>query len=196
MAGRARTKKTKKEKKQVRRVRLTAPLIDAVCDLIAMGNTYYEVEQILGLRKNIISFWTAKGREAGEGLHYELIFELERAKERAQDALMGVIRQNAMEGGSITEETKKFNENGLLIETIEKTKKYNKDWRAAAKLLELRHPEKYRRTYEENKVDLTSVSKQSKPFEIRIVDPAERDNDDVAPADIEGISTVEPRSDT
>ena len=148
---------------------LDRKMITKFCGNIEKGMSIKSASECCGVSNRAVYKWLKQGRETEDenSIYAKFHKEHEEAKERSFENLLDVINKHASLGTEVTETTERFNAKGELIEKLVRTKHYASDWRAAAKLATLRHPERCKTVMDVN--DTTPPDARRK-MEIVIVD--------------------------
>lgn len=97
--------------------KLTHEMIEKIADLIVMGKSIALAANVAGISESTIYRWLALGKKkSSEKIYKDLVDRVSEACEFSEFEALQVLRQSSLEGSN---------------------------WRAAAWILERRHPEKY-----------------------------------------------------
>lgn len=128
-----------------RRSKLTPEVQERIVAAIASGQTYDVACELAGISKGTYHNWKSLGRKEKQGKLREFLDAVTRAEAEAEKHLIEVIRTAAEKGDETVEVVTVRDASGQVISTRTTQRTSPRDWRAAAKMLEMRNPEQYGR---------------------------------------------------
>ena len=126
-----------------RKSKLTPELQEAICNDIALGMTFRQAAKVNGIGESTFYDWMAIGRQRPRGRERRFRDAVVQAEAEGAKALLTIIREAAVRGHHVQEVTELADSNGRIYETRRTVKRTFGDWRAAVRMLEMRHPEDY-----------------------------------------------------
>ena len=132
------------KRKAGRKSRLTRDMMNAIIMGIESDLSLRAVCQLCKIDYTTYHNWMNEGRDSNPGTIKREFFEgVEAAKAKAEKSMLDLIRTAAERGREEVTVVREMDANGQVSSTTTTQKTIARDWRAAAWILEHRHPDDY-----------------------------------------------------